>query len=136
MNTSTTLDAWIVAQCSDALIYAGRDGRIERWNAAATQLFGFTATEALGQSLDIIIPEHLREKHWAGFDHAIETGRLKLNGRATLTRGVKKDGSKCYVEMSFGLVKDAQGTSVGSVAMARDVTERVEKERAAKASNT
>lgn len=127
-----SLAEWIIEQCSDALIYAGRDGRIERWNHAAAALFGFSKDEAIGHRLDLIIPEHLREKHWAGFDHAMATGRLKLNGRATLTRGLRKDGSKCYVEMSFGLVQDASGTPVGSVAMARDVTERVEKERAAK----
>lgn len=120
----------IVAQTTDALIYANQAGKIVRWNQAASRLFGFTSAEALGASLDIIIPEHLRAAHWAGFDAALASGRTKLDGRPTLTRGLKKDGGKCYVEMTFALVKDAHGAAIGSVAMARDVTERVEAERA------
>ena len=83
-----TLAARILAQAADALIYAGRDGRIERWNAAAQRVFGFSAAEAIGQSLDLIIPEHLRAGHWRGWDAAMQTAQLKLNGQATLTRAL------------------------------------------------
>ena len=122
--------AWILAQAADALIYAGRDGSIALWNAAAERVFGWSAAEALGQNLDLIIPEHLRAGHWRGWDAAMATGQLKLNGQATLTRALTKSGSKCYVEMSFALVKGDDGTPIGSVAMERDVTARVEQERA------
>ncbi|WP_338075963.1 PAS domain S-box protein [Castellaniella defragrans] len=122
----------IVEQTTDTLIYADRAGRIARWNQAACRLFGFSRDEALGASLDIIIPEHLRAAHWAGYDAALASGRTKLAGRPTLTRGVHKDGRKLYVEMTFALVKDGSGAAIGSVAMARDVTERVERERAAR----
>jgi PAS domain S-box-containing protein len=128
-----TLAARILAQAADALIYAGRDGRIERWNAAAQRVFGFSAAEAIGQSLDLIIPEHLRAGHWRGWDAAMQTAQLKLNGQATLTRALTKAGDKCFVEMSFALVMDDAGTPIGAVAMARDVTARVAKERAAPA---
>lgn len=127
------LSDWIIEQTSDALIYASRDGKIERWNDAASRLFGFPKEEALGQSLDLIIPEHLRGPHWKGFDAAIASGNTRLGGRPTLTRAVRRDGAKLYVEMSFALVKDAQGPAIGSVAIARDVTERVEREKAARA---
>ena len=123
----------IIEQTTDALIYADRTGRIVRWNQAAGRLFGFSGDEALGASLDLIIPEHLRAAHWAGYDAALASGRTKLEGRPTLTRGVKKDGGKCYVEMTFALVKDETGAAIGSVAMARDVTARVEAERARRA---
>ncbi|MGB3425411.1 MAG: PAS domain S-box protein [Castellaniella sp.] len=123
----------IVEQTSDALIYADHAGKIVRWNQAASRLFGFTPAEALGAGLDLIIPEHLRAAHWAGYDAALASGRMKLEGRPTLTRGLKKGGGKCYVEMTFALVKDAGGAAIGSVAMARDVTERVEAERARRA---
>jgi len=126
------LAEWIIEQVSDALIFADRKGSIVRWNQAACRLFGFSAEEALGSNLDLIIPEHLRAAHWAGFDAAMDSGRLKLQGHPTLTRAVRKGGQKLYVEMTFALVKDAAGTPVGSAAMARDVTERVEKERAAR----
>ena len=132
MNDSPMLAEWIVEQVSDALIYADRTGTIVRWNAAASQLFGYGADEALGASLDLIIPEHLRAAHWSGFEAALANGHTKLQGRPTLTRAVHKSGSKLYVEMTFALVKDADGAAIGSVAMARDVTERVAKERAAR----
>jgi len=132
MGDELPLAEWIIEQVSDALIYADRNGSILRWNQAACRLFGFSAGEALGNSLDLIIPEHLRAAHWAGYDAAMGSGRLKLQGHPTLTRAVRKGGQKLYVEMTFALVKDAGGAPVGSVAMARDVTERIEKERAAR----
>jgi PAS domain S-box-containing protein len=95
-------------------------------------LFGFSADEALGQNLDLIIPEHLRAAHWKGFEAALATGAMKLAGRPTLTRALHQSGRKLYIEMTFALVRDAGGAVVGSVAMARDVTERVERERGAR----
>jgi len=132
MSESPSLAEWIIEQTTDALIYADRAGDIRRWNAAAAALFGFSREEAIGKNLNLIIPEHLREGHWAGFDAAMQRGQLKLGGRPTLTRGLRKSGEKLYVEMTFALVKDASGSAVGAVAMARDVTERTERERAAR----
>lgn len=132
MSTASTLSDWIIEQTSDALIYAGTDGHIQRWNAACEHLFGFNAAEAIGQSLDIIIPEHLRAAHWRGFDAAMASGQLKLSGRPTLTRALHKAGHKIYVEMTFALVKNDVGEVQGSVSMARDVTERIEREKAAR----
>jgi PAS domain S-box-containing protein len=134
VNTSTpSLDQRLVAQVAEALIYANTEGVIERWNAAAEKTFGFSAAEALGQNLDLIVPEHLRKPHWNGFDKAMASRTLRLDGRPTLTRGLHKSGKKLYVEMSFALVCDDAGAPLGSVAVARDVTERVEREKAAKA---
>jgi len=129
MSDPSNLDARIVDDVADALIYADRSGTIRRWNHASTTLFGFTAEDALGQSLDLIIPEHLRDAHWKGFDAALESGTMKLAGRPTLTRAQHKHGRKLYIEMTFALVKDEGGAVLGSVAMARDVTERVMRER-------
>jgi|SRR5690606_6598694 len=126
------LAEWIIQQSADALIYADRSGKIRRWNSAASQLFGFEAEDAMGASLDIIIPEHLQAAHWAGFEAAMASGQTRLDGRPTLTRAMHKTGRKLYVEMTFAVVKDDTGAAVGSVAMARDVTERVEKEKAAR----
>ena len=130
---NSRLDALIVGQIAEALIFSDRHGIIERWNAAATAVFGFEASEAIGQRLDLIIPEHLRAAHWRGFDAAIARGSTRLHGRATMTRGLHKAGRKCYVEMSFALVHDHDGTVLGSVAVARDVTERIEREKSAAA---
>ena len=132
MADQISLDAQIVDCVADALICADRCGVIVRWNRSSHSLFGYSAEEALGRNLDLIIPEHLRNAHWKGFDAAIKTGAMKLQGRPTLTRALHKSGRKLYVEMTFALVNDANGEVLGSVAMARDVTERVESERGAR----
>ena len=136
MKTATGLAEQVLDQVADALICADRAGTIIRWNHACTALFGFSAEEALGQSLDLIIPEHLRAAHWSGFDAAMTKGTLKLQGRPTLTRALHKSGRRLYVEMTFAIVKEDAGNEVlCSVAMARDVTERTERERAARRSS-
>ena len=132
MGSDQDLAEWIIDQAADALIYSDHSGRIVRWNQAACRVFGFSQNEALGASLDLIIPERLREAHWAGYHAALAAGKMKLEGKPTLTRGVHQSGRKLYVEMTFALVKDPSGAAIGSVAMARDVTERVERERAAR----
>ena len=131
MNDSSQLAEWILEQTTDALVYADREGNIARWNQAAASLFGYSASEALGQSLELIIPERLREAHWKGFDSAMASGSTRLAGRPSVTRAAHKNGEKLYVEMTFAVVKDQAGLVVGSVAIARDVTERVQRERSA-----
>jgi PAS domain S-box-containing protein len=132
MEDMLSLAESILEQIADGVVYADRSGTIMKWNRAAAALFGYSASEALGQNLDLIIPEHLRERHWRGFEAAMANGVVKLQGRATLTRATHKTGSKLYVEITFALVKgEIEGPVIGAVAVARDVTERVEKERLA-----
>ena len=130
MHASIPLAEAIIEQAAEAIVFANRDGVIERWNAAASAMFGFPATEAIGQSLDLMIPERLREAHWRGFNAAMAAGKTRLGGRPTLTRALCKSGAKLYVEMSFALILDDAGSALGSVAVARDVTARVERDRA------
>ena len=118
----------ILEQIADAVIYADHSGTIMRWNPAAASLFGYSATEAIGQNLDLIITVHLRDRHWRGFGAAMAKGVVRLQGRPTLTRAMHKGGSKLYVEMTFALVKDdIDGQVVGAVAVARDATERADR---------
>lgn len=132
MEDQSELAEKIIDQLADAVIYANRSGVITCWNRASAALFGFSAEEAHGQSLDLIIPEHLRASHWRGFEAAMTKSVMKLQGRPTLTRALHKSGRKLYVEMTFAIVKgETEGEVLGSVAMARDVTDRVERERAA-----
>ncbi|WP_018989935.1 PAS domain S-box protein [Aromatoleum toluclasticum] len=128
-SNATDISRFIVEQTSDAIIFADREGRIRVWNAAAEALFGFPRTEAIGQSLDLIIPERLRAAHWEGFHRAVASGRTRLGGRAVITRSLNAAGATIYVEMSFALVSDERGEVVGSVAVARDATQRREDER-------
>jgi PAS domain S-box-containing protein len=132
MSDRAGLDAHILNDVADALIYADQSGTILRWNRASHLLFGYSAEEALGQNLDLIIPEHLRAAHWKGFEAAITSGTMKLQGRPTLTRALHKSGRRLYIEMTFALVRDSDDAVLGAVAMARDVTERIERERAAR----
>jgi PAS domain S-box-containing protein len=125
-----TLYRAIGENTSDAIIFAGRDGVIRLWNRGAELIFGYTASEAIGQSLDLIIPERLRRAHWAAFDRSMETGLTKYTDRVLTTRSMRKDGGRLYVDLGFGLVKDANGTPIGAFATGRDCTARYEAERA------
>ena len=112
------------------MIYSDIQGRVRVWNAAASKMFGFSAEQAIGQSLDIIIPEKLRKAHWRGFDAAIAAGVTKHSGKPMPTKALRADGSEFYTEMGFALIFNNQGEVVGTVAQARDITERFEKGRA------
>src|SRR6185295_17598484 len=98
-------------------------------NAAAVRVFGFTAEEAVGQSLDIIVPERFREAHWRGYERALSEGRTKYSGQALPTRSARKDGSTIYVELTFAIVHDSNASVIGALAHARDISERWERER-------
>lgn len=120
------LTDYMIEQMADALIYADIEGNIQYWNTASCELFGFSKAEAICQSLDIIIPERIRGAHWQGFHESVKSGMLKLSGKPTLTRALHKDENKrLYVEMSFALVKNDEGTVLGSIAIARDVTDKM-----------
>ena len=121
---SANLCLAIVEQAADAIIFADRQGVIRLWNPAAEAVFGFSADEVIGQSLDLIIPERLRPAHWKAFHQAIEAGRTRLGRSAMVTRSIHKSGARLYVDLSFAIVQDAAGEVAGSVAVARDATER------------
>ncbi len=129
-NTTPDIARLILDQAPDAIILAGIDGTVQEWNAAAEQVFGHSRDEAMGQSLDLVIPERFREAHWTAFDAAIAAGKTRLNGKALPTRSMRKDGTTIYVELSFGVVLDAAGTAIGALAIARDITEKFLAERA------
>ena len=122
----------ILAAMQEAVIYADLKGIIQLWNHGAETVFGFTAGEAVGQSVDIIIPEKLRAAHWAGFNKAVQHGDILSAPGARMTRGLKKNGEQLYVEMSFAMVKSQTGEMMGSIAVARDATERFLADRAAR----
>lgn len=119
----------LVEQSPDAMIFAGMDGMIVVWNEAAERVFGHAADAAIGQSLDIIIPEQFRNAHWTGYDRALAAGETKYRGQALTTRATRADGETIYVDLGFEIVKDGSGTVIGAMATARDVTERFNRDR-------
>lgn len=119
----------LVQQAPDGLIAADLEGIISEWNAAAERIFGHTRDEAIGQSLDLIVPERFREAHWTGYDRALADRRTKYEGQSLPTRSVRKDGTQIYVGLSFAIVTDEAGNSVGALAIARDITEQFTRDR-------
>ncbi len=132
-NATATLYRAIGEATADAIIFADREGKIRLWNRGAELIFGHAAADAIGQSLDIIIPERLRPAHWAAFDRSVETGNTKYTDRVLTTRAVHKDGTKRYVDLSFGLVRDDDGAILGAFAIGRDCTLRYAADAALKA---
>lgn len=121
----------IVEDAPDAIIFAERDGTIRLWNAGAEAIFGYRADEAVGQNLDLIIPEKQRARHWEGYRTVMATGVTRYGGRDLLkVPAARKDGRRISVEFSILLVRSAAGDILGAVAILRDVTERWEQERA------
>jgi len=121
---------WQLLQDSpDAILIADRDGAIRFWNSGAERMFGHTATEALGQSLDLIIPENLRARHWQGYFRVMETGQTKYLTERLTSPGVRKDGSRLSLEFSMVLLRDEQGGIEGCATIMRDVTARWQKEK-------
>ena len=104
----------------DGLIAIDKQGDIVLWNEHCTKLFGFSADDAIGQSVEIIIPEKLRKAHWAGFDAAMASGQLASDGKARRTKALTADGGVTYAAMTFAVVKNEQGETIGSVAVCRE----------------
>lgn len=129
-NTAAdTLPGDILRSMPEALVYADLEGIIRRWNPGAETVFGFSAAEALGQNLDLIIPERMRKAHWDGFNKAIVRGGTLPGRTSMITRSLHKSGEQIYVDMSFAMVKDESGNLLGSMAVARDATKRFLEEK-------
>jgi len=116
---------------ADAVVGCDRDGVIRFWNAGAARIFGFGADEAVGQSLDMIIPERLRARHWDGWRHTMATGTSRYSGGDTLSvPALRKDGAQISVEFTITPLRDAAGAITGLAAVMRDVTARFEELKA------
>ena len=112
----------IIEQAHDAVIAADRRGTIRLWNRGAQIIFGYGSDEAIGRNLSLIIPERFRRAHDDGYRTAMETGLLRNEGRELLTRAQHKTGSRLYVELGFGVLKDDAGQAIGAFAIGRDCT--------------
>jgi PAS domain S-box-containing protein len=114
----------IVAESSDAIMFSDREGIIRLWNSGAERMFGFTEDEAIGQSLDLIIPENLRGRHWEGYFRVMESGESRYSTEMLSAPALRTDGSRLSTEFSMVLVKDAAGKVLGVAAIIRDVSAR------------
>ena len=115
---------------SDAILLADRNGVIRFWNPGAVRIFGFAREEAIGQSLDLIIPERLRARHWEGYEHVMTMGSTRYGSGSLLSvPALTKDGRQISIEFTIVVLHDAEGRVEGMAAILRDVTERFQELR-------
>jgi PAS domain S-box-containing protein len=119
----------LVEAVGDAIVVADPNGAITLWNPAAERLFGFTPAEALGKSLDLIIPERLRERHWAGYRKTMATGETRYGHDVLRVPAVHKDGRALSIAFTVGLLGGPQRETTGIVAVIRDETTRFAEDR-------
>ena len=120
----------IVEGSPDAVVFGDAKGVIRLWNAGAQAIFGFTAAEAVGQSMDIIIPERLRGRHWEGYDRVMVTGVSRYGaGDLLAVPAITKDGRSISIEFTIQMLKGPVGEILGPVATIRDVTKRFQREK-------
>ncbi len=131
MNTTIDCEE-LVAAVGDAVIAANAKGEIVLWNPGAERLFGHTEAEALGQSLDIITPERLRQRHWHGYEHSMATGTTKYGNDLLRVPAIKKDGSAISIAFTVAMLFGTDQKVSAIVALIRDDTQRFNDERALK----
>ena len=121
---------WIVEAMPEGVVYADRDGVIRLWNRGAETIFGYRAEDAVGQTLDLIVPERWRARHWEGYRKVMETGVTRYGHELLAVPAERKDGTRISIEFSIMLRTDGDGRVLGSAAIVRDVTARWQKEQA------
>ena len=123
----------IVEGAQAGIIFADQGGIIRLWNSGAEAMFGYTAAEAIGQSMEMIIPEKHRARHDEGYARVMQTGITKYGRDALAVPALRKDGSRISIEFTIVLLRSAQGGVIGAAAIVQDVTARWERDKALRA---
>jgi PAS domain S-box-containing protein len=130
-------DAWlaraVVAESGEAIVVTDPEGIILLWNNGAARIFGFSAADVVGESLDVIIPEKLRARHWQGYQQTMLTGYTRYGNKLLSVPALHRDGHRLSIEFSVALLRDAADQIVGISAIMREVSERREAEKALRA---
>lgn len=119
----------LVEAAGDAIVVSDPDGAIVVWNASAERIFGFSSSEALGQSLDLITPERQRQRHWDGYAKTMRTGITRYGTEVLRVPALHKDGRSLSIAFTVGLLSGPDGTVTGILAIIRDETRRWNDER-------
>jgi PAS domain S-box-containing protein len=119
----------LVSAIGDAIMVCDAAGAITLWNPAAERMFGWTEAEALGQSLDIIIPERLRGRHWDGYHKTMQTGQTRYGSDLLKVPAAHKDGRAMSIAFTVALLRSPEGAVTGIAAVIRDETRRFAEER-------
>lgn len=131
MKTNVDLSQ-LIDSVGDAVIVADAHEKIVLWNAAATRIFGYSEEEALGKTLDLIVPERQRQKHNEGYSKSMETGTTRYGTSLLKVPAKHKDGSTLSIAFTVGMLFDDKHQANGVAAVIRDETERFAEERALK----
>ena len=129
MSDTEMIYQQIIENSQDAILFADRDGIIELWNSGAEEIFGYKKEEARGKSLDLIVPEKLRQRHWEGYHTVMKTGKSRYGKELLKVPAIRKDGTSISVEFTIMLVRNLQNEIIGTAAIIRDVTERWKQEK-------
>jgi PAS domain S-box-containing protein len=136
-SSSTVSQAWlaqaVVTESGEAIVVTDPEGAIRLWNDGAARMFGYSAAEALGANLDLIIPDKLRDRHWAGYRQTMATGTTRYGDTLLSVPATHEDGRRLSIEFSVALLRDDAGVIVGISAIMREVSERRAAERALRA---
>ena len=116
-----------------AVVFGDREGIIRLWNSGAEAMFGFSAAEAVGQSMDLIVPEKHRAKHWEGYDRVMHTGITKYGREVLAVPALTKSGNRISIEFNVALLRDESGQVAGVAATITDVTARWARDKALRA---
>jgi PAS domain S-box-containing protein len=128
--TTAGLGEALLTTSADAILATDRQGVIRFWNPGAARIFGFTQEEAIGGSLDSIIPDRLRKRHWDGYERVVATGETRYGaGDLLAVPAMTKDGRQISVEFTIVLLRDSAQRVIGMAAILRDVTARFEETR-------
>jgi PAS domain S-box-containing protein len=120
----------LVRHLADAVVICDRSGSITFWNPAAERIFGWSADEVLGTSLDLIIPERLRARHWEGYQRVMESGQTSYGGRLLEVPALHRDGRTLSIAFTVSLLRRSGSAGVtGIAALIRDDTERWQERR-------
>jgi PAS domain S-box-containing protein len=119
----------LVTAIGDAIVVTDASGTITVWNPAAERMFGFTQSEALGQSLDLIVPERQRKRHWDGFHKTMQTGETKYGSDLLKVPATHKDGRALSIAFTVAMLNSADGKPAAIAAVIRDETSRFNEER-------
>lgn len=119
----------LVEAVGDALVASDASGAITLWNPAAQRMFGFTETEALGQSLDIIIPQRQQQRHWDAYQKTMATGQTKYGNDVLRVPAVRKDGRGLSIAFTVALLHTLDKKVAAIVAVIRDETARFTEDR-------
>jgi PAS domain S-box-containing protein len=133
-NVAGVTEEWlataVVKESPEAIVVTDPAGLIRLWNDGAARMFGYTTEEAIGQNLDIIIPEKLRERHWKGYFQTMATGCTRYGDKLLSVPATHRDGQRLSIEFSVALLRDDADQIVGISAVMREITERRNAEKA------